>query len=45
MLIVGFQVIDELGQIQFFQEKFLLVNSNIKMVLEIFFFTFNNADI
>ena len=45
MVIAGFQVEDKLDRAQFFQELFLLAETNMKVVLRIFFLTFSNANI
>ena len=45
MVIAGFQVLDKQGRTRFFQETFLLADTTIKVVLEIPFLTFSNADI
>ena len=45
MVIVGFQVEDKLGMVQFFQESFLLAETSMEMVLRMPFLTFNNVDI
>ena len=45
MVIAGFQIKDKLGKARFFQEWFLLGNISMKVVLGMFFLTFNNADI
>ena len=45
MVIAIFQVKNKLGRDQFFQEIFWLANINMKMVLEMSFFIFSNANI
>ena len=45
MVIAGFQVENKLGRARFFQESFLLVKTNMEMVLEMLFLIFSNADI
>ena len=45
MVIAGFQIEDKLGKAQFFQESFLLAETSIKVVLEMYFLTFSNANI
>lgn len=45
MIIVRFSFQDKLGKIWFFKEIFLLVDTNIKIVLGMFFLTLNNIDI
>ena len=45
MIITGFQVINKLNKIWFFQEIFLLANISIKMVLKISFFIVSNIDV
>ena len=45
MVIANFQVEDKLGRAWFFQESFLLAETSTEVILEMFFFTFNNADI
>ena len=45
MVIAGFQVLDKLNKVRFFQKTFLLANITIKVVLGMFFLTFNNANI
>lgn len=45
MVIVKFLVYNKLDKIQFFKKTFLLVNTSMKVVLIIFFLSFNNADI
>ena len=45
MVIIGFQVIDKLGRVRFFQKIFLLVDTTMEVVLKIPFLTFNNANI
>ena len=45
MVISGFQIEAKLGRARFFQESFLLAETNIEVVLGMPFFTFSNADI
>ena len=45
MVIVNFQVEDKFDRVRFFQELFLLADTSIKVVLEIFFLTLSNADL
>ena len=45
MVITVFQVIDKLGCSWFFQETFLLTDTNIKVVLDMLFLTFSNVDV
>ena len=45
MVIAGFQIEDKLGKARFFQKLFLLVDTNMEVILEIFFLIFSNADI
>ena len=45
IVIAGFEVIDKLGRVRFFQKTLLLANTSIEIVLEIPVFTFNNADV
>ena len=45
IVIAAFQVKDKLGRVWFFQETFLLVDTNMEVVLGIPFLTFSNADI
>ena len=45
MVIAGFQVLDKLGKVQFFQKTFLLADINVDVVLWIPFFTYSNTDI
>ena len=45
IVITSFQVFDKFSKIKFFKKMFLLANSNIKVVLEILFLIFSNANI
>ena len=45
IVLTSFQIENMLQSAKFFQETFLLVDLNIKIVLEIPFLTFNNANI
>lgn len=45
MVIVSFQVVNNLNKICFFQEIFGLANINIDIVMKIFFFILNNINI
>lgn len=45
IFLVSFQVEDKLRKACFFQEIFLLIDFSIKVILEIPFLIFNNADI
>ena len=45
MVLTSFQVKDMLRRARFFQETFLLADINMKIVLEMFFLTFSNANI
>ena len=45
MVLANFQVEDKLRRAQFFQETFLLADISIKVVLDMSFLTFSNADI
>ena len=45
MVIVGFQVEDKLDRAQFFQELFLLADTNIEVVLGMLCFSFSNKNI
>lgn len=41
----GFQINDKLRTLWFFQKTFLMANTNIKMILRMFFRPFSNEDI
>ena len=43
LVIAIFQVLDKLDYCRFFQETFLLANIRMKVVLSMFFLTFNNT--
>ena len=45
MVSASFQINDKLEKVWFFQKTFLLTDFNLKVVLEIFFLTFNNTNI
>ena len=45
MFIATFQVLDKFGKARFLQKSFLMANTNMKVILEMFFFTFSNVDI
>ena len=45
MIIIGFSIQDKSGKIRFFEEIFLLVHTNIDVVLEILFLTLTNQNI
>ena len=45
MVIVAYQVIDKLGHSWFFQKTFLLANISMKVVLDMLFLTFSNANV
>ena len=45
MVITAFQVVDKLGCSWFFQKTFLLIDINIKVILNMLFFTVINADV
>ena len=45
MVIVAFQIKNKLGRARFFQETFLLTNTNMNLVLRMPFFTFSNESI
>ena len=45
MVIAGFQVINKLGRVRFFQETFPLANTMMEVVLGMPFLTFSNANI
>ena len=45
MVLASFQVEDKLGRARFFQETFLVANTNIKVILEMLFLVFNNANV
>ena len=45
IFLASFQIKDKLEKTKYFQKTFLLANFNIKMILELFFFIFNNANI
>ena len=45
MVIAGFSLQDKLRKVWFFQETFLVVDTRMKIVLEMLFLTFSNADI
>lgn len=45
MVIVDFLLQDQLEKVWFFQETFLMADTRMEEVLEIFFLTLNNADI
>lgn len=45
MAIAGFLLQDKLNRIWFFEETFFLVNTSMKIVLGMLFFTFSGADI
>lgn len=44
MTFVEFLFQDSLKSVHFFEETFLLIDIDIKMVLRMFFFFFNNAN-
>ena len=45
MVIATFEVVDKLDRSQFFQETFLLADISMEVVLDMLFFTFNNANV
>ena len=45
IVIAGFQVINELSRVWFFQKIFFLANTSIKVILEIPFLTINNINV
>ena len=45
MVLASFQMKNKFRKAQFFQEMFLLANLSVKIVLEMRFFIFSNADI
>lgn len=45
MVLAIFSLKDNLERVWFFEKTFLVANISIKVVLEISFFLFNNADI
>lgn len=45
MVITSFQIKDKFKKANFFPKTFLIANISIKVVLKIFFFIFNNANI
>lgn len=45
IVLASFQIKNQLGQIWHFQKTFLLIDTNIKVVLEIFFLIFINTNI
>ena len=45
MVIAGFQVVDKLGCSWFFQKTFLLADISMKVVFDMFFLIFSNADV
>lgn len=45
IVITGFQVVDKLSRVRFFQETFILAETSMEVVLGISFLTFSNMDI
>lgn len=45
MVITGFLVQDRLEKVWFFKKTFLLIDTSMKVILEILFFIFSNVDI
>lgn len=45
MVLASFQIKNKLRKARFFQEIFLLAKINMKMIIEIFFFSFSNKNI
>lgn len=45
IVIVGFSLQEKLGKVWFFEKPFLLADNTIKVVLEMSFLFFSNADI
>ena len=45
IVIADFQIEDKLGKIQFFQESFLVADTNMEVGLGILFLNISNADI
>lgn len=45
MVCTSFQIKDKLKRAHFFQETFLVVNTSIKVIAEIFFLVLNNANV
>ena len=45
MVIATFQVVDKLSRSQFFWKTFLLADISIKVLLDMLFFSFSNADV
>lgn len=43
MVLAGFLLPDSLEKIRFFEETFMLANTSIKIVLNMAFFSLNNA--
>lgn len=45
MVIVGFQVQDKLGKARFFQETFLVANTNVEVVFGMPFLTLSKVEV
>lgn len=45
MVFAGFQLVDKLDRVRFFQETFLLADNSMEVVLGILFLTLSNVDI
>ena len=45
MVFAGFQMINQLGRAQFFQETFLFADTTMEVVLKMLFLTLSNSDI
>ena len=45
IVVVAFLIIDKANQVRFIKETFLIANVSPKVVLKMFFFTLNSADI
>lgn len=45
IILANFQIENKLNQAQYFQKTFLLIDTNIEIILRILFFTFSNTNI
>lgn len=45
IILVNFQIENKLGKTQFFQETFLITDTSIALILDIFSLIFSNKDI
>lgn len=45
MVIAGFLVHNKLGKVQFFKETFILIDTNMEMVLEMLFLSLSNVNV